>query len=68
MWITWGTDTAHPAAPAHRRAARGPLFLSAHRPGPHRRGTTGPRDLCRDAGQVRLGYDRARILLGHPPR
>lgn len=34
------------------------------RPGPQRRATTDPRDICPDAGRVRLGYDRARILLG----
>lgn len=65
MWITWGTDTAHllPRLIAGRRS--GPLFLSAHRPGPHRRATTDPRDVCPETGRARLGYDQARILLAH---
>jgi integrase len=63
MWITWGTDTAHllPRLIAGRQA--GPLFLSEHRPGPHRRATTDPADICPETGRARLGYDRARILL-----
>ncbi|MBL7496992.1 site-specific integrase [Frankia sp. CNm7] len=64
MWITWGTDTAHLLPRLIAGRTRGPLFLSAHRPGPHRRATTDPRDLCPDTGRARLGYDRARILLG----
>jgi|KBSSwiStaDraftv2_1062776.scaffolds.fasta_scaffold02927_12 integrase len=64
MWITWGTDTAHLLPRLIAGRTRGPLFLSAHRPGPRRRATTDPRDLCPDTGRARLGYDRARILLG----
>ncbi|MCK9928121.1 site-specific integrase [Frankia sp. Mgl5] len=64
MWITWGTDTAHLLPRLIAGRTRGPLFLSEHRPGPHRRATTDPRDLCPDTGRARLGYDRARILLG----
>ena len=64
MWITWGTDTAHLLPRLIAGRDRGPLFLSTHRPGPHRRATTDPRDLCPDTGRARLGYDRARILLG----
>lgn len=62
-WITWGTDTARllPRLIAGRQ--RGPLFLSEHRPGPHRLATTDPHDLCPETGRARLGYDRARILL-----
>lgn len=57
MWITWGTDTAH-LLPRHIAGReRGPVFLSEHRPGPHRRATTDPRGLCPETG-------RARILLG----
>ena len=65
MWITWGTDTARllPRLIAGRQA--GPLFLSKHRPGPHRKATTDPRDICPETGRARLGYDRARILLAH---
>ncbi len=63
-WITWGTDTAHLLPRLIAGRERGSLFLSAHRPGPQRRATTDPRDLCPDTGRARLGYDRARILLG----
>src|SRR5664280_855891 len=65
MWITWGTDTAHllPRLIAGRTA--GPLFLSEYRPGPHRQATIDPRDICPETSRARLGYDRARILLGH---
>jgi integrase len=65
MWITWGTDTAHllPRLIAGRQA--GPLFLSEYRPGPARKATTDPKDICPETGRARLGYDRARILLGH---
>jgi integrase len=65
MWITWGTDTAHLLPRLIAGRERGPLFLSEHRPGPHRKATTEPRDLCPKTGRARLGYDRARILLGH---
>jgi integrase len=64
MWITWGTDTAHLLPRLVAGRTQGPLFLSAHRPGPHRRATTDPRDVCPETGRVRLGYDRARVLLG----
>ncbi|MFI6031621.1 tyrosine-type recombinase/integrase [Amycolatopsis magusensis] len=64
MWITWGTDTAHLLPRLIAGRERGPLFLSEHRPGPHRRATTDPRDICPETGRARLGYDRARILLG----
>lgn len=63
MWITWGTDTAHLLPRLIAGRERGPLFLSEHRPGPHRRATTDPRDICPETGRARLGYDRARILL-----
>jgi integrase len=65
MWITWGTDTAHllPQLIAGRES--GPLFLSEHRPGPHRKATTDSKDVCPETQRVRLGYDRARILLAH---
>jgi integrase len=65
MWITWSTDTAHllPHLIAGRES--GPLFLSEHRPGPHRKATTDPRDICPETQRVRLGYDRARVLLAH---
>jgi len=84
MWITWGTDTAHLLPRLIAGRERGPLFLSEHRPGPHRLATTDSRDICPETGCVRLGYDRARVLqahyaegmglhqlrhfVGHPPR
>lgn len=65
MWITWGTDTAHLLPRLIAGRERGPLFLSEHRPGPYRRATTDPRDICPETDRVRLGYDRARVLLAH---
>jgi integrase len=65
MWITWGTDTAHLLPRLIAGRERGPLFCSDHRPGPHRRATIDPDDICPETGRARLGYDRARILLGH---
>ncbi|MGH3858213.1 tyrosine-type recombinase/integrase [Actinokineospora sp.] len=65
MWITWGTDTAHLLPRLIVGREHGPLFLSEHRPGPHRRATADSKDVCLETGRVRLGYDRARILLGH---
>jgi integrase len=65
MWITWGTDTAHLLPRLIASRERGPLFLSEHRPGPHRRATTDPKDICPETQRARLGYDRARILLAH---
>lgn len=65
MWITWGTDTAHLLPRLIAGRERGPLFLSEHRPGPHRKATTDPRDICPETQRVRLGYDRARVLLAH---
>jgi len=59
------SDTAHllPRLIAGRQA--GPLFLSEYRSGPARKATTDPKDICPETGRARLGYDRARILLGH---
>jgi len=65
MWITWSTDTAHLLPRLIAGRERGPLFLSEHRPGPHRKATTDPRDICPETQRVRLGYDRARVLLAH---
>ncbi|QGK72213.1 tyrosine-type recombinase/integrase [Allosaccharopolyspora coralli] len=65
MWITWGTDTAHLLPRLIAGRERGPLFLSEHRPGSYRRATTDLRDICPETGRVRLGYDRARVLLAH---
>jgi integrase len=65
MWITWGTDTAHLLPRLISGRESGPLFLAEHRPGAHRKATIDPRDLCPETGRTRLGYDRARILLGH---
>lgn len=65
MWITWGTDTAHLLPRLIAGREQGPLFLSEHRPGSHRKATTDPRDICPETQRVRLGYDRARVLLAH---
>ncbi|WAL64713.1 site-specific integrase [Amycolatopsis cynarae] len=65
MWITWGTDTAHLLPRLIAGRERGPLFLSERRPGPHRKATADPRDICSETGRARLGYDRARVLLAH---
>uniref|UniRef100_UPI003F497EDE tyrosine-type recombinase/integrase n=1 Tax=Actinokineospora sp. CA-119265 TaxID=3239890 RepID=UPI003F497EDE len=64
IWITWGTDTAHLLPRLIAGRAAGPLFLSDRLPGPHRLATTAARNLCPETGRTRLGYDRARILLG----
>jgi hypothetical protein len=81
--ITWGTDTAHLLPRLIAGRERGPLFLSEHRPGPHRLATTDPRDICPDrprpAGlrprphparplRRRPKTAPAQALLGHPPR
>jgi integrase len=62
--LHWGTDTAHLLPRLIGGRTAGPLFLSSHRPGPHRLATTDPRDIDPATGRVRLGYDRARILAG----
>jgi integrase len=54
-----------PAARLIASRESGPLFLSEHRPGPHWRATTDPKDTCPETGRARLGYDRARILLAN---
>jgi integrase len=54
-----------PAARLIASRESGPLFLSEHRPGPHWRPTTDPKDTCPETGRARLGYDRARILLAN---
>lgn len=63
IWIHWGTDTAHLLPRLIAGRTSGPLFLSNRKPGPHRLATTDARDIDADTGMVRLGYDRARILL-----
>jgi integrase len=65
IWITWGTGTVHLLPRLIAGRERGPLFLSEHRPGAHRRATTDPDGICPETGRARLGYDRARILLAH---
>src|SRR5260370_1080152 len=65
MWITWGSDTAHLLPRLIAGRERGPLFLSQYRPGPYRKATTDPRDICPGTGRARLGYDRAPVLLAH---
>jgi hypothetical protein len=65
-WVHWGTGTAH-LLPRMLRLrdgtsrTSGPLFLSERKPPPAR--LPPPRDVCPHTGRVRLGYDRARVLL-----
>jgi len=61
-WVFWSSGTAHLLPRLIRGRTGGPVFVSHRRPGPARRPAT--RDLCPDTGHARLGYDRARILLG----
>jgi integrase len=61
-WIYWASGTAHLLPRLIRGRTRGPVFLSQRRPGPARCPPVA--DLCPDTGRARLGYDRARILLG----
>jgi integrase len=61
-WVHWASGTAHLLPRLLRGRDHGPVFLSHRRPGPSRRPPT--HDLCPHTGKARLGYDRARILLG----
>lgn len=66
-WVRWGTGTAHLLPrllrlPDGSMRTAGPLFLSHRLPVPARR--PAGKDLCPHTGRPRLGYDRARILLG----
>ncbi len=61
--MSWTSGTAHLLPRLIRGRSRGPVFVSQRRPGPARRPPA--RDLCPDTGKARLGYDRARILIGH---
>lgn len=62
-WIHWGTDTAHLLPRLINGRTHGPVFLSERKPGPKRWTTTAARDRDEETGQIRLGYDRCRILL-----
>jgi integrase len=64
--VRWGTGTAHllprlPRLPDGTMRTSGPLF-SHRRPVPARRPAV--KDICPHTGRPRLGYDRARVLLG----
>jgi integrase len=62
-WVVWGRGTAL-LLPRYLHGRRcGPLFCSGRRPGPGRRAATAARDVCPETGHVRLGYDRARVLI-----
>lgn len=61
-WVFWSSGTAHLLPRLIRGRASGPVFISHRQPGPARRPAA--QDLCPDTGRARLGYDRARILLG----
>ena len=61
--IVWGRGTAS-LLPSHLAGrTRGPLFCSNRRPNPARRAAADSRDLCPETGRIRLGYDRARVLI-----
>lgn len=62
-WIVWGRGTALLLPRYLRGRETGPLFCSDRRPGPARRAATPSRDLCPETGRMRLGYDRARVLI-----
>jgi integrase len=64
-WIVWGRGTALLLPRYLRGRQAGPLFLSDRRPGTTRRSATTSRDLCPETGRMRLGYDRARVLIHH---
>jgi site-specific recombinase XerD len=62
-WIIWGRGAAL-LLPRHLHGRHtGPLFCSERLPGPGRRAATATRDICPETGRVRLGYDRARVLI-----
>jgi integrase len=61
-WIHWASGTARLLPRLIRGREHGPVFLAHRQPGPSRHPA---RDLCPHTGRARLGYDRARILLGH---
>jgi len=62
-WIVWGRGTALLLPRYLRGRTRGPLFCSDRAPGPARRATTPTHDICPETGRIRLGYDRARVLI-----
>jgi integrase len=61
-YVYWAAGTAHLLPRLIRGRTSGPVFISDRRPGPARRPAV--RDICPVTGRARLGYDRARILLG----
>lgn len=64
-WIVWGRGSALLLPRYLHGRHTGPLFCSERRPGPTRRATTPNRDICPETRRIRLGYDRARILINH---
>jgi integrase len=64
-WIVWGRGTALLLPRYLRGRQTGPLFLFERRPGTTRRSTTTSGDLCPETQRMRLGYDRARVLIKH---
>jgi integrase len=64
-WIVWGRGTALLLPRYLRGREAGPLFCSERRPGARRKAPTATRDLCPETGRMRLGYDRARVLIKH---
>ncbi|MGH7744332.1 MAG: tyrosine-type recombinase/integrase [Candidatus Dormibacteria bacterium] len=62
-WIVWGRGTALLLPRYLKGRQAGPLFCSDRRPGPARRAATPSRDICPETDRIRLGYDRARVLI-----
>jgi integrase len=65
-YVYWASGTAHLLPRLICGRERGPVFLYERRPGPARH--TPAADTCPHTGRARLGYDRARILLGQYAR
>lgn len=65
-WVSWRSGTAGLLPLLLAGRTRGPVFLSARRPGPAR--TPGPADLCPDTGRRRLSYERAEHLFKEATR
>ncbi|MEV4181865.1 site-specific integrase [Streptosporangium canum] len=62
-WVYWDSGTARllPRLPDGSSRTHGPIFLAERRSVPARRPAAA--DICPHTGRVRLGYDRARVLI-----
>ena len=59
--VYWDAGTARLLPRLLKGRTRGPVFVTARRPGPGK--AVGPRDVCPDTGAARLSYGQARALL-----